>query len=83
LIQSHGILFVLQEPQLEILQVSNNIFQILGIHPQEILGKKLKKILKSRLIEQIQQKLAEELGTINPLKLYIAKGKFFYDIVHV
>ncbi|CAC5342796.1 MULTISPECIES: PAS domain S-box protein [Planktothrix] len=81
LIQSHGILFVLQEPQLEILQVSNNIFQILGIHPQEILGKKLKKILKPRLIEEIQKKLAEELGTINPLKLSIntPKGKLFFD----
>ncbi|CAD5971914.1 multi-sensor signal transduction histidine kinase [Planktothrix agardhii CCAP 1459/11A] len=81
LIQSHGILFVLQEPQLEILQVSNNIFQILSIHPQEILGKKLKKILKPRLIEEIQKKLAEELGTINPLKLSIntPKGKLFFD----
>lgn len=81
LIQSHGILFVLQEPQLEILQVSNNIFQILGIQPQEILGKKLKKIIKPRLIEQIKQKLAEELGTINPLKLSIntQKGKLFFD----
>ena len=85
LIQTHGMLFVLQEPQLEILQVSNNTFQILGIHPQEILGKKLKKILKSRLIEQIHKKLAEELGTINPLKLSIdtPKGKLFFDgILH-
>ncbi|MGL6135835.1 MAG: GAF domain-containing protein, partial [Planktothrix sp.] len=83
LIQSHGILFVLQEPNLEILQVSNNTFQILGIHPQEILGKKLNKILKSRLIEKIQQKLAEELGTTNPIKLSIntPKGKLLFDAI--
>lgn len=40
-IQNHGILFVLQEPQLEILQLSNKTFQILGIQHQKLLGKKL------------------------------------------
>lgn len=85
LIQPHGIILVLQEPQLTILQVSNNTFNNLGITPQEILGKPLKNLLESELIEPIQQKMAEGLGTINPLNLFIntPKGKLFFDgIIH-
>ncbi|CUR34452.1 putative Histidine kinase [Planktothrix tepida PCC 9214] len=85
LIQAHGILFVLQEPQLKILQVSNNTFNLLGIHPQKLLRKKLDKILESRFIEQIHQKRDEGLGTINPLKLSIKtqkKQRFFDGILH-
>jgi len=43
-IQPHGLLFVLKEPQLQIIQVSNNTFEILGLHPQELLNKYLKKL---------------------------------------
>ncbi|MBD3563332.1 GAF domain-containing protein, partial [Planktothrix sp. FACHB-1355] len=85
LIQPHGILFALQEPQLKILQVSHNTSEILGIHPQELLEEKLQTFLDSQLIEQIQKKLAEGLGTINPLKLSIntQKGELFFDgILH-
>ncbi|HBB34853.1 MAG TPA: histidine kinase [Cyanobacteria bacterium UBA8803] len=85
LIQAHGLIFVCQEPQLKILQVSNNTIQVLGIHPQEILGQELKKIIDSELIHQIKEKLQEGLATINPLKLSIntQKGKLFFDgIIH-
>ncbi|MDZ7961888.1 MAG: hypothetical protein RMY34_29095 [Aulosira sp. DedQUE10] len=34
LIQSHGVLLTLQEPQLEILQFTENIEQVLGITPK-------------------------------------------------
>jgi len=85
LIQPHGLLFVLQEPQLKILQVSNNTLQALGIPPQEILGKNLTNFFDSQLIQQIQKKLTEGLATINPLNLSIntQKGKLFFDgILH-
>ncbi|HEY9708577.1 MAG TPA: GAF domain-containing protein, partial [Oculatellaceae cyanobacterium] len=85
LIQPHGILFVLQEPQLKIIQVSNNTFNALGIHPQEILENKLKDFLDLRLTQLIKEKLAEGLETINPLKISIItqKGELFFDgILH-
>ncbi|HLO51408.1 MAG TPA: PAS domain S-box protein [Kamptonema sp.] len=84
-IQPHGILFVLQEPQLRILQVSYNTLEILGIHPQKMLGKKLKAFLDSQIVKQIKKKLGEGLATINPLKLSIntKKGEVFFDgILH-
>ncbi|MFB2894483.1 PAS domain S-box protein [Aerosakkonemataceae cyanobacterium BLCC-F50] len=85
LIQTHGILLVLQEDKLEILQVSTNTFNILGIAPQKILNKKLKKFLNSQLIKEIKKQLASGLATINPLKLSIntPKGELFFDgILH-
>ncbi|MFB2923556.1 MULTISPECIES: PAS domain S-box protein [Aerosakkonema] len=84
-IQPHGILFVLQEPQLKILQVSHNTSEILGIHPQDLLAEKLQTFLDLQLIEQIQKKIAEGIATINPLKLSIntQKGEQFFDgILH-
>ncbi|MEZ2279084.1 MAG: PAS domain S-box protein [Microcoleus sp.] len=38
-IQSHGILFVLEEPLLKIVRVSNNIGEVLNLEPHAILGK--------------------------------------------
>ncbi|MEZ2304657.1 MAG: hypothetical protein ACBR13_23075, partial [Microcoleus sp.] len=38
-IQSHGIIFVLEEPLFKIVQVSNNIGGFLNLQPHEILGK--------------------------------------------
>jgi PAS domain S-box-containing protein len=84
-IQPHGLLFVLQEPQLKILQVSYNTWEILGIHPQKMLGKNLKAFLDSQIIKQLKKKLGEGLATINPLKLSIntKKGEVFFDgILH-
>lgn len=85
LIQPHGILFVLQEPQLKILQVSHNTFQTLGIHHQEIFGKNLSGFLDSQLVQLIEKKLTEEFEIINPLNLSIntPKGELFFEgILH-
>lgn len=85
LIQPHGIIFVLQEPQLKVLQVSNNTFQLLGIYPKKIVGNKLKQLVGSQIIQQIKTKLVEGIETINPLKLSIKteKGELCFDgILH-
>jgi chemotaxis family two-component system sensor kinase Cph1 len=37
-VQPHGVLFVLREPQLIILQVSENVGLFLGISPEGLLG---------------------------------------------
>ena len=59
-IQRHGILFVLEEPQLHILQVSNNTFEFLGIHPEELLNKELQDLLDTKQVNLIQQCLLQD-----------------------
>jgi chemotaxis family two-component system sensor kinase Cph1 len=71
-IQAHGILIVLQEPDLEILQVSQNISSIFGITPQDILGKKLEELLDPFQVERLKTGLLEEnFDFINPTKVWI------------
>ncbi|MBD0387679.1 MAG: GAF domain-containing protein [Nostoc sp. C3-bin3] len=71
LIQPHGILFVLNEPDLKILQVSNNTVEILGIPPQELINKKLKTLIKPDKIDSINQYLSEDFESGNQIKISI------------
>ncbi|GET37889.1 multi-sensor Signal Transduction Histidine Kinase [Microseira wollei NIES-4236] len=59
-IQPHGILFVLNEPQLEILQVSSNTFDLLGVHPQDLLQQPLRNLVDSTTIDSIQRCISVE-----------------------
>ncbi len=84
-IQPHGLLFVLKEPQLEIVQVSNNTFQILGLHSHEVLNKNLKDFLDSKQITLINECLSESFESVNPLKISIKgqnKHLIFDGILH-
>ncbi|MGB7441950.1 MAG: ATP-binding protein [Coleofasciculaceae cyanobacterium] len=84
-IQPHGLLFVLQEPQSEIIQVSNNSLEILGIHPHRLLEEKLSTLLDDQQVELIRQCLEEQFEATNPLKITInnqSKTKTFEGIVH-
>ncbi|BAT53038.1 Multi-sensor Signal Transduction Histidine Kinase [Nostoc sp. NIES-3756] len=73
-IQPHGVLLVLEEPELKILQVSNNTWSILGISAENILQKKLEDLLDSFQIERIQAGLSSgNLEFINPTKIWIRK----------
>ncbi|MEW5860931.1 MAG: ATP-binding protein [Cyanobacteriota bacterium] len=70
-IQPHGILFVLTEPELTILQVSSNISTVFGISPENMLQKKLEEVLDPFQVERIQAGLLEEnLDFINPIKIW-------------
>ncbi|MBD2168289.1 GAF domain-containing protein [Calothrix membranacea FACHB-236] len=72
LIQPHGILLTLQEPELEILQVSENIQQILGIPTENLIGKPLSVLLSQGKVKEISQYLIEDnLEVVNPLDLKI------------
>ncbi|QIR40268.1 response regulator [Tolypothrix sp. PCC 7910] len=72
LIQPHGILLTLQEPELKILQVSENIKQILGIPAENIIGKPLSVLLSQGKVKEISQYLREDnLEVVNPLDLKI------------
>jgi chemotaxis family two-component system sensor kinase Cph1 len=73
-IQPHGVLLVLAEPELEILQVSNNTWSVFGIEPEKMLQKKLEDLLDSYQLERIKAGLAEDnLEFINPTKIWFRK----------
>lgn len=61
LIQPHGILLVLQEPHLKIVQVSSNTFEVIGISPGELLNKQLKELIESDQLQSIQQGLNKNI----------------------
>src|SRR5450432_911393 len=76
-IQSHGILIVLQEPDLTILQISSNTMSLLGTTPDALLKQELTVLLGQAQVDQLKKGLLlPELQLINPLKLsIIVQGK--------
>ncbi|WP_017714998.1 GAF domain-containing protein [Kamptonema formosum] len=71
-IQSHGALFVLKEPELTILQVSNNARELLGISGHKLIEKPLDFILGRYQVDDIKMCLQKQhLQEINPLSLYL------------
>lgn len=85
LIQPHGVLLVLQNPTLEIVQVSRNTEAVMGRQPEDLLGQPLSDLLDAKQIKLIQQCLAEDFEHINPLNLSIKslnKSIYFDGIVH-
>jgi two-component system, chemotaxis family, sensor kinase Cph1 len=85
LVQPHGVLLVLQDPTLEIVQVSSNTQEVLGRLPEELLGKPLSNLLDAKQIKLIQQCLKEDFDSVNPLNLslkYLNKSVYFDGIVH-
>ncbi len=60
-IQSYGLLFVLDEPSLKILQVSSNVSHFLHLDPQEILGTLLNDIFPPETLDSIQEILLQNL----------------------
>ncbi|TAG92858.1 MAG: PAS domain S-box protein [Oscillatoriales cyanobacterium] len=84
-IQSHGILLVLEEPLLKIIQVSNNTFEAIGLHPQEMLGKFLDQFITTETNGAIKTALTKELDLLNPIVLYIhteSKNKILNGTIH-
>jgi two-component system, chemotaxis family, sensor kinase Cph1 len=70
-IQPHGVLFVLEEPELKILQTSSNTYTVFGISPQEMLQKTLEEILDPYQVERIKAGLTDEnFDYINPTKVW-------------
>jgi two-component system, chemotaxis family, sensor kinase Cph1 len=84
-IQPHGVLLVLQDSTLEILQVSSNTQAIIGLHHEELLGKPLSALLGVKQFKLIQRLIAEDFESINPLNLSIKNLNrlvYFDGIVH-
>ncbi|HSF76702.1 MAG TPA: bacteriophytochrome (light-regulated signal transduction histidine kinase), partial [Microcoleus sp.] len=85
-IQPHGVLLVVREPELEILQVSENTQDLLGVEPQSAIGRNLSLFFNRVQLKKLKLCLCNEnLKTVNPIKLsVINKGKYleFDCILH-
>lgn len=73
-IQPYGLLMVLSEPDMKILQVSENVYEFLGIAAAEILDNDFGRYFDQKLVAQIQDYLQH--SRINKIPLYIADAHF-------
>ncbi|MEC4817645.1 MAG: ATP-binding protein [Scytonema sp. PMC 1069.18] len=73
-VQPHGILLVLKEPELTILQVSSNVASVFSIPTEKLLQQNLEDLLDPFQIERIKVGLLEEsLDILNPTKIWVRK----------
>jgi two-component system, chemotaxis family, sensor kinase Cph1 len=73
-VQAHGVLFVLQEPDLQILQVSSNTFSLFGIAPTDMLNLNLEEVLDTFQVDRLKAGLAHDnLELVNPTKIWIRR----------
>ncbi|MDJ0728727.1 MAG: ATP-binding protein [Crocosphaera sp.] len=71
-IQKQGVLFVLKEPELEIIQVSDNTEQFFRVSASELLNQNIAKLLRPSEIDIIRDRLhRDNLEWYNPLKLLL------------
>ncbi|MBR8833168.1 MAG: response regulator [Stigonema ocellatum SAG 48.90 = DSM 106950] len=69
-IQPHGILLMLQEPHLRILQMSENVEQFFGISAEALLGQPLQRLFSREQVQRLAGYLAQDnLERCNPFKL--------------
>ncbi|WP_204102342.1 MULTISPECIES: ATP-binding protein [Spirulina sp. CCY15215] len=79
-IQPHGVLLVLEEPRLKIVQVSNNTESFLGIPPEKLLNYSLSKFFPRTQIRNLKKIIdRNEFETVNLVKLKIKKdGEYLF-----
>ncbi|MEP6489542.1 GAF domain-containing protein [Microcoleus vaginatus GB2-A3] len=85
-IQPHGVLLVVREPELEIVQASKNTQDLLGIDAESAIGQDLSLLFDQIQLEKLKTCLRKEnLKTVNPIKLSVERaGKYleFDCILH-
>jgi two-component system, chemotaxis family, sensor kinase Cph1 len=80
-IQTHGVVLVLQEPELTILQVSSNTKPHFGRTPQQVLEAGIEKLFDDFQLDQLRQGLAREnLEQMNPSKVWVRKQGDDYGV---
>lgn len=73
-VQPHGVLLVLKEPDLVILQVSQNTSTAFGVPVEQVLGKTLDDILDPYQVDRFRTGLTyENLDLINPMKVWVRR----------
>ncbi|MGG6270461.1 ATP-binding protein [Leptolyngbya sp. AN03gr2] len=84
-IQPHGVLLVLSEPDLTIVQISSNSKSLLGYSPEELLNQPLSRLLDSRQLNAIAGCLSKDFESVNPLKITVQNQEesiVFDGIIH-
>jgi two-component system, chemotaxis family, sensor kinase Cph1 len=80
-IQSHGVVLVLEEPALTILQVSDNTIGAFGIAPSKMLGQPLEQVLDVFQVGQFREGLTKQtLEHSNSTKVWVRKSRDNYSI---
>jgi two-component system, chemotaxis family, sensor kinase Cph1 len=73
-IQPHGLLLVCTEPDLSIVQVSQNVSEVLGLPAAELLHKSLPELFTNDQLQTLQQCLSTDFESVNPLKLSLPQA---------
>ena len=85
-IQPHGLLFVLRESDLSILQVSENVLDLLGMEAEDLLGRPLTSFLSVEQAERVRAAIdLVDPGDHNPVDLRLAAlgdGRILDGFVH-
>ncbi len=80
-VQPHGVLLVLQEPELTVLQVSKNASKAFGMAPDQVLGKSLEEILDAFQVDRFKEGLSDDnLDLINPTKVWVRRQGDDYQV---
>jgi two-component system, chemotaxis family, sensor kinase Cph1 len=84
-IQPHGVMLVLAEPDLKIVQVSCNTLELLDRHPEDLLDRQIEDFLDPQQIDLIKGCLSQNFENVNPLKLTFSgqqQQRLFDGIIH-
>lgn len=80
-VQPHGVLLVLQEPDLTVLQASQNTATAFGISAAQIINQTLDSILDSYQVDRFREALASDnLEIINPTKVWVRRKNDDYRV---
>ena len=84
-VQPHGVLMVLSEPDLSVVQVSENSYEHLGLQPRQVLQKLIGSLFEGEQVSYLREALQlEDLFAANPLRFSIRHEpeRSFDGIVH-
>ena len=74
-VQSHGILLTLRSSDFTILQVSESVFDILGVHHDELLHQPLSKLMPIEPVERATKRLGDRSPRLlNPIPIEVDLG---------
>jgi two-component system, chemotaxis family, sensor kinase Cph1 len=80
-VQPHGVILILQEPDLKILQAGQNSLKALGQSAESVVGQTLEDILDSFQVDQLKAGLAaDNLELINPTKVWVRRRGDDYSV---
>ncbi|RYZ64608.1 MAG: hypothetical protein EOP05_21810 [Proteobacteria bacterium] len=71
-VQPHGVLMTLRSSDLTILQISDSIYDLCGIHPNELLHQPLSRLMSTDPVEKATKRLGDRTPRLlNPIPIHI------------